>query len=83
MNPRDARPDEPIRDPLGLINPALYKLGELQQAGSQGTGIVSVTSGNNSFGGVTGFDAGPGYNMATGWGTIDAAKFVPVLARIG
>jgi subtilase family serine protease len=68
---------------LGLINPALYLLGGLQQHGIRNTGIVSVTSGNNSFGGVTGFDAGPGYNMATGWGTIDAAKFVPVLARIG
>src|ERR1700733_5202819 len=73
--------DEVAGHPLGLINPALYKLGELQQAGSQGTGIVSVTSGNNSFGGVTGYKAGPGYNLATGWGTIDAATFVPALAR--
>jgi subtilase family serine protease len=68
---------------LGLINPALYLLGGLKQHGIRNTGIVSVTSGNNSFGEVTGFDAGPGYNLATGWGTIDAAKFVPVLARIG
>jgi hypothetical protein len=48
-----------------------------------GTGIVDVTSGNNSFGGVTGFDAGTGYDLASGWGTIDAAKFVPALARLG
>ena len=68
---------------LGLINPALYALGALQQHGVPGTGIVSVTSGNNSFNGVTGFDAKPGYNLATGWGTIDAAKFVRALARIG
>jgi subtilase family serine protease len=68
---------------LGLINPALYLLGGLQQHGVRNTGIVSVTSGNNSFGGVTGFNAGPGYNLATGWGTIDAAKFVPALARLG
>ena len=26
-------------------------------------------------------DAGPGYDMASGWGTIDGAKFVPALAR--
>ena len=69
---------------LGLINPALYLLGGLSAAAESGdTGIVSVTSGNNSFGGVTGFNAGPGYNLATGWGTIDAAKFVPALARLG
>ena len=68
---------------LGLINPALYLLGALHHAGVPGTGIVDVTSGNNSFGGVTGYSATAGYNMATGWGTIDAAKFVPALARIG
>ena len=32
---------------------------------------------------MTGFDAKPGYNLATGWGTIDAAQFVPALARFG
>jgi subtilase family serine protease len=68
---------------LGLINPALYLLGALHHARFPGTGIVDVTSGNNSFAGVTGFNATAGYNMATGWGTIDAAKFVPALARIG
>ena len=68
---------------LGLINPALYLLGALHHAGVPGTGIVDVTSGNNSFGGVTGYNAVAGYDMATGWGTIDAAKFVPALARLG
>ena len=68
---------------LGLINPSLYLLGALKQHGVRNTGIVSVTSGNNSFAGVTGFNAAPGYNLATGWGTIDAAKFVPALARLG
>jgi subtilase family serine protease len=68
---------------LGLINPALYLLGAAQKARLPGTGIVSVTSGNNTFGGVTGYNATAGYNLATGWGTIDAAKFVAALARIG
>jgi subtilase family serine protease len=68
---------------LGLINPALYLLGALQRTGIPRTGIVSVTSGNNSFAGVTGFNAAPGYNLATGWGTIDAAQLVPALARLG
>jgi subtilase family serine protease len=67
---------------LGLINPGLYLLGGLSQHVG-GTGIVDVTSGNNSFAGVTGFDAKAGYDLASGWGTIDAAKFVPALARVG
>jgi len=75
--------DQQARHRLGLINPAPYLLGGLQKAGVPRTGIVSVTSGNNSFAGVTGFNATAGYNLATGWGTIDAAKFVPALARLG
>jgi subtilase family serine protease len=75
--------DQVARHRLGLINPALYVLGALQQHGVPGTGIVSVTTGNNSFAGVTGYNAGPSYNLATGLGTIDAAQFVPALARLG
>jgi subtilase family serine protease len=60
---------------LGLLNPSLYRLGQ-----RGGSGIVDVTRGNNSFAGVTGFDATPGFDLASGWGTIDAARFVPALA---
>jgi subtilase family serine protease len=65
---------------LGLINPALYGLGAVSRHGNARTGLVDITTGNNSFAGVTGFTAGPGYDLASGWGTIDAAKFVPALA---
>jgi len=68
---------------LGDINPALYLLGfesQLRHTPFR-TGLVDVTSGDNSFAGVTGFPAGPGYDMSTGWGTIDAAAFVPALAH--
>ena len=75
--------DQVAHHRLGLLNPGLYLLGALSQHGSKSTGIVDVTSGNNSFAGVTGFDAGTGYDLASGWGTIDAAKFVPALARLG
>jgi subtilase family serine protease len=75
--------DQVAHHRLGLLNPGLYLLGVLSQHGSHGTGIVDVTSGNNSFGGVTGFTAKAGYDLASGWGTIDAAKFVPALARFG
>jgi subtilase family serine protease len=64
---------------LGLINPALYALGAASRHGVN-TGLVDITSGNNSFAGVTGFNAGPGYDLASGWGTINAARFVPALA---
>ena len=64
---------------LGLINPALYALGAASAHGVN-TGLVDITTGNNTFDGVTGFNAGPGYDLASGWGTINAARFVPVLA---
>jgi subtilase family serine protease len=75
--------DQVAHHRLGLLNNGLYFLGTLSQHGNGSTGIVDVTSGNNSFSGVTGFDAGTGYDLASGWGTIDAAKFVPDLARFG
>ncbi|HEY3734321.1 MAG TPA: S53 family peptidase [Streptosporangiaceae bacterium] len=83
---------------LGLINPALYLLGELSRHSASRhsasrhsasrhragwTGLQDITTGNTSVDGVTGFAAGPGYDLATGWGTIDAATFVPALARVG
>ena len=39
-----------------------------------------ITTGNNSFAGVTGFSAGPGWDAVTGLGTPDVAKLVPLLA---
>jgi subtilase family serine protease len=68
---------------LGWINPALYALGALSQHTGLPTGLVDITTGNNSFGGVAGYDATTGYDVASGWGTIDAFKFVRALARIG
>jgi subtilase family serine protease len=68
---------------LGPINPALYEL--LGPLGSR-AGISDVVSGNNSVidpqtGNVLvqGFTAGPGFDVASGWGTVDASKFVPAL----
>jgi subtilase family serine protease len=68
---------------LGNLNTALYVLGLLSRLPHSPvpTGLVDVTSGDNSFAGVTGFPAGPGYDLSSGWGTIDAATFVPALAH--
>jgi subtilase family serine protease len=70
---------------LGLINPALYTM-----AARHEPGIVSVTTGSNTYrfmqDGATytvqGFAAQPGYNLVTGLGTVDAASFVPELAKL-
>ena len=56
----------------GPINPKLYKL-DLQVAAA---GLRDVTTGDNSFNGVKGYPALPGYDQATGWGTADIADFV-------
>jgi subtilase family serine protease len=57
---------------IGDIHKALYK---------SLPGTVDVKDGtNNTVAGVTGFTAAKGYDMATGVGTVDAARFVPALA---
>jgi subtilase family serine protease len=69
---------------LGLINPALYAL-----SAEHAPGLVEVTQGNNTVTfiqnnityTVQGYGAGPGYNLATGIGTVNAALFVPELAH--
>ncbi|MCF3960575.1 S53 family peptidase [Streptomyces fuscigenes] len=68
---------------LGDIHQALYSL-SAQSLWNPFTGVVDVRDGtNNSYQGVTGYDAVRGYDMATGVGTVDAARFVPELARRG
>jgi subtilase family serine protease len=71
---------------LGNINNRLYLLAHLGSA----AGIVDVTSGNNTFGPFTnsdgtthtvvGYNAGKGYDLASGNGTVNALRFVPALA---
>ena len=70
--------------PLGLINPALYRM-----SANYAPGIVDVVRGNNTVSfvqdgtphTVQGFQAVPGYDLASGVGTVDAALFVPELAQ--
>ncbi len=60
---------------VGNLNTRIYQLGAENDVAT--TGIRDVTSGNNSFNGVTGFSAVPGYDKASGWGTVDMNIFVP------
>jgi len=65
---------------VGPINQVLYDV-----LGPRGTpaGIVDVVKGNNSVTSgpvfVPGFTATTGFDVASGWGTIDASRFVPEL----
>jgi subtilase family serine protease len=76
--------DQVAGHPLGLINPLLYRM-----SAQRLPGIADVVTGNNSVsfrqGGklrtVRGFRARPGYDLASGVGTINAPLFVYELAR--
>jgi subtilase family serine protease len=75
--------DQKAGHPLGLLNPALYVLST-----ARAPGIVDVTKGSNTVtfrqGGklvtVRGFAARPGYDLASGVGTVNAQYFVDELA---
>jgi subtilase family serine protease len=75
--------DQEAGHSLGLINPALYAM-----SAAHAPGIVDITTGNNSVEflqptlvKVEGYHAGPGYDLASGVGTVNAALFVPELAQ--
>ena len=78
---RIALADQMAGRPLGVINPLLYRL-----AAQHDPGIIDVQGQGNTFRlghfTVRGFPAGPGYDLVTGLGTIDVAKFVPDLVRL-
>jgi hypothetical protein len=57
---------------LGNLNLIIYPLANSIY---NTAGFHDVTAGNNNFNGVTGFNAGPGYDQVSGWGTIDFDLF--------
>jgi len=72
--------DQVARHRLGWINPDLYTLGDLSQRTRFPTGLVDISAGNNSFAGIAGYNAVRGYDLGSGWGTVDAYEFVRALA---
>jgi subtilase family serine protease len=82
--------DQVAQHRLGFLNQRLYEMGRDHAAG-----IIDVTMGSNPITfcnancgtpqeqdiTIPGFTAAPGYDLASGWGTVDAATFVPALAR--
>jgi hypothetical protein len=65
---------------VGPVNPALYQI--LGPAGAR-DGITDVVTGNDACRFckpmLPGFTAASGFDVASGWGTIDASRFVPRL----
>ncbi len=66
---------------LGFVNPALYTIGKSAQYDKA---FHDVTRGDTTIqtpsGPITGYDARPGWDMATGWGSPSASVLVPLLA---
>ena len=79
----------------GLINPTLYKLAAAEnQANCNSSDLLDpnqpnscvfrdITAGNNNVPGQTGWDASTGYDLATGLGSINAAKLVEKWNSVG
>jgi len=60
----------------GNVNPVLYSLANLQLSSGGAAVFHDITSGNNSVPGVAGYSTGPGYDLATGLGSVDAYLLV-------
>src|SRR5262245_17112832 len=73
---------------VGEVNKTLYHLGK---GGNASTYFHDITTGDNGLIDVgpgtgtpiAGFNAGPGYDMATGLGTPIASTLVPAIAKPG
>jgi xanthomonalisin len=67
------------RGTVGFINPTLYALGT---SAAYSTALHDITSGSNppTTGGGSGFNAAPGYDLVTGWGSPNGAGLIDQLA---
>ena len=68
---------------LGFVNPAIYRIA---RSSSYHQAFHNITTGSNIVNmpypaaGEAGYQAGPGWNPVTGWGTPDAQVLIPLLA---
>lgn len=63
---------------LGLVAPVIWELG--RQGGADV--LRDVTIGDNDVAGVGCCAAGPGFDLATGWGSLDAGRLAAALAPV-
>lgn len=69
--------------PLGFLNPALYKIGNSSDAADA---YHDITVGNNAQPGIPpgipGYNATPGWDLASGWGTPKAGELIEELVNL-
>jgi subtilase family serine protease len=74
--------DQQAGQPLGLVNPAIYAIA---RGPAYHQAFHDVVTGDNSVlwptGVFVGYNAGPGWDPVTGWGSPDAQHLVPLLAH--
>jgi hypothetical protein len=67
---------------LGFVNAALYRIGHSRVYHKA---LHDVTAGNNTVRfpprTISGYDAAPGWDPVTGWGSPNARVLIPLLAR--
>jgi subtilase family serine protease len=62
------------RPPVGFINPAIYAIG---RGSSYTSSFHDITTGSNAHAGTGGkYNAVPGYDLATGWGTPNGSGLI-------
>ena len=73
--------DQYAHHDLGFVNPAIYRIA---RSSSYHKAFHDITTGNNDSAIVTvaGYQAAPGWDPVTGWGTPNAQVLVPLLARL-
>ena len=67
--------------PLGFLNPKLYWLGAHKEIAKQV--FYDITTGNNAQAPIVGYDATPGWDAVTGWGSPIAQSLLTELAHCG
>jgi subtilase family serine protease len=74
--------DQEAGEQLGFVNPAIYRIA---RSGAYHSAFHDVVTGDNSVmwstGVFVGYEAGPGWDPVTGWGSPNAQVLVPLLAR--
>jgi subtilase family serine protease len=74
--------DQEAGHQLGFVNPAIYRIA---RGPRYHMAFHDITTGNNTVTvngtTITGYQAGPGWDPVTGWGTPDAQVLIPLLAR--
>jgi subtilase family serine protease len=75
--------DQYAKQHLGFVNPAIY---QIARGAQYDQAFHDVTTGNNTAefhqGTIAGYQAGPGWDPVTGWGSPNAEVLVPLLARV-